>query len=332
MHFFLLAVAFLAATPLLSKVIATPQGSAAQYAGRRLGARSGEMQRKSGFSKVKDILLQAYHGLSEHGTSLLAAGVAFYALFALFPALGAATWVFGLLADPATIHSQFSSLKDVLPAEAWQLIDQQLTVLTQQSASFSRAGIFNLLVAIYSARLAASSMMEALNTVYGVRERRGFLKTNAIAILFTLVGIAILLLAVSLLVVMPVAFGYVGLNSAPALVVHYARWPALAIVMALALAFTYRYGPDRDRARWKWLTWGSATATIIWLIASSGFSWYVSAFGSYDKVYGSIGAVVVLLFWFWLTTFSGLLGAELDHAIERQRGEPAASENSPKAV
>ena len=210
----------------------------------------------------------------------------------------------------------------MVPAEAWQLIDQQLTTLTSKSASFSLAGIISLLVAIYSARTAASSMMGALNVVYGIAENRGFIKTNAIAILFTVLAIVILLLAVGVLVVAPILFNFVGLNSFASEIIRYARWPALAVVMILALTMVYRYGPNRDRARWKWLTWGSATATVIWLIASFGFSWYVSAFNSYDKVYGSIGAVVILLFWFWITSFCGLLGAELDNVMERRRGVP----------
>ncbi len=319
MRFFLLAVAFIAATPLVSKLIAaSPQNRATT-----LNGRSGKSLWAS-LKDIWDIVLCAYRGVGEHNTGLLAAGVAFYALFALFPALGAATWIFGLLANPATIHDQLDSLKDVLPAEAWRLIDQQLTALTSHSTGLSLAGIFSLLVALYSARLAASSMMEALNTVYGTKETRGFLVTNGVAILFTLMAIAILLVAVGVMIVLPIIFSFAGLSSVSADIIRYARWPALALLMALALAFTYRYGPNRKHACWKWLTWGSGFATVLWLIASFGFSWYVSAFNSYDKVYGSIGAVVILLFWFWLTTFSGLLGAELDNAIERKAGVPPA--------
>ena len=215
-------------------------------------------------------------------------------------------------------------MKDVLPAEAWQIIDRQVAALTANSTSLSVAGIFSLLVALYSARTAASAMMEALNTVYGVPEERSFVVTNGIAILFTLMGIAVMLIAVAVMIVLPILFNFVGLSSAFAEVIRYARWPALAVLTALALAVTYRFGPNRVNARWKWLTWGSATATVLWLIASFGFSWYVSAFNSYDKVYGSIGAVVILLFWFWLAGFSGLLGAELDNAIERRAGIPPA--------
>jgi membrane protein len=327
MRFFLLAIAAVAATPLASKFISSPPDG-------RMHDAAAHAQRPAwfNFAEIKDILLRAYHGVGDHSVSLLAAGVAFYALFAIFPALGAATWIFGQLADPATIQNQLNRVRDVLPAEAWAVIDNQLHALTSRNTSLSLAGVVSLLIALYSARLAASSMIQALNAVYGVKETRGFIKTNAIALLFTLVGIAILLIAVAVLVVLPALFNFFGLSSLFTGILRYARWPGLAILMALALALTYRYGPNRDNARWKWLTWGSGTATAVWLIASFGFSWYVSAFNSYDKVYGSIGAVVVLLFWFYISTFSGLLGAELDNAIARQAGEPPARKGSPKAA
>jgi len=301
--------------PLASKMLAT--SSTQEHA---LGAETGS--RSFSLHELKAIVMDTFANVGKHDTSLLAAGVAFYAMFALFPALAAATWIFGLAANPATIHDQLNSLRGVLPQEAWQIIDTQLNTLTSKSTSFSLAGIIGLLIAIYSARAAASSMMGALNVVYSTEDERGFIKTNAIAILFTVLAIVILLLAVGVLVVLPILFNFVGINSFAAEIIRYVRWPALAVVMILALAVVYRYGPHRERARWKWLTWGSATATVIWLIASFGFSWYVAAFNSYDKTYGSIGAVVVLLFWFWVTAFSGLLGAELDNVIERRRGVP----------
>jgi len=301
--------------PLASKMLAT--SSTQEHA---LGTETGS--RSFSLHELKAIVMDTFANVGKHDTSLLASGVAFYAMFALFPALAAATWIFGLVANPATIHDQLNSLRGVLPQEAWQIIDTQLNTLTSKSTSFSLAGIIGLLIAIYSARAAASSMMGALNVVYSTEDERGFIKTNVIAILFTVLAIVILLLAVGVLVVLPILFNFVGINSFAAEIIRYVRWPALAMVMILALAVVYRYGPHRERARWKWLTWGSATATVIWLIASFGFSWYVAAFNSYDKTYGSIGAVVVLLFWFWITAFSGLLGAELDNVIERRRGVP----------
>ncbi len=313
---FLLVLA-IGLAPLISKVLTTSQRDGpAQKVSDKL-----EPYRFS-FHELKAILMGAFNGLSSHNDSLLAAGVAFYALFALFPALAAATWFFGLFADPAMVKQQLDNLRNVLPKEAWTIIDQQLTLLIARSTSFSIAGFISLLVALYSARLAASSMMGALNEVYGIEETRNFVVTNAIAMLFTLLAIFILLAAAGVMVVLPVLFNFMCLHSLSAAIVSYVRWPALAVIMGLALAVLYRYGPDRENARWKWLTWGSGTATLLWLLASLGFAWYVSAFNSYDKIYGSIGAVVVLLFWFWITAFLGLLGAELDNVIERRRGIP----------
>jgi membrane protein len=312
---YLLAVAVLGAMPLASKLLAEASAQRRQSA-----VPGGEASmHRFGFQELKRILIETFNNVSKHNVSLLAAGVAFYAMFALFPALAAATWIFGRLANPSEIHDQLNNLRGVLPQEAWQLIETQLSTLTSRNTSFSLAGIVGLLIAIYSARAAASSMMGALNVVYGTEDTRGFIKTNAIAILFTVLAILILLLAIAVLVALPILFNFAGLNSAASEIMRYVRWPALAMVMILALALVYRYGPHRERAHWKWLTWGSATATVIWLIASLGFSWYVSTFNSYDKIYGSIGAVVVLLFWFWLTAFSGILGAEIDNVIERRR-------------
>ncbi len=320
MRSLLLAAAFAGAMPLVSKLVTAPRQDLARQ--KAESARGERHTHKSTYAEIKAILIDTYKGIGDHGLSLLAAGVAFYAFFAIFPALAAATWIFGLLANPAEIHNQLNNLRDVLPAEAWSLIDKQLNTLTQKSSSFSLAGIVSLVVALYSARLAASSMMQALNTVYGIKEKRSFMVVNALALLFTLVAIVILLAAVAVLVVLPFVFSYLGLSSMWDSAVKYVRWPALAVLMVLALALVYRYGPDRENAQWKWLTWGSGTATVLWLAASLGFAWYVSAFNSYDKVYGSLGAVAILLFWFWITAFAGLLGAELDNVIERRRGVP----------
>jgi membrane protein len=321
-RYFLFTIAMLGVTPLASKILATAStpGARERPIGQGTRSRSERKSHASSFQELRAVLSDTVSNINAHNTSLLAAGVAFYALFALFPGLAAGTWIFGLLANPASILDQLDNLRGVLPKEAWQLIDQQLMALISRSTSLSPTGIVSLLVAIFSARAAASSMMGALNVVYGIEEKRSFVTTNAIAILFTLLAIVLLLIAVGVLVVAPIVFNFVGLHSYASEILRYARWPALAVLMILALALVYRFGPDRKRAHWKWITWGSATATVIWLIASSLFSWYVAAFNSYDKIYGSIGAVAVLLFWFWITAFAGLLGAELDNVIERRLG------------
>jgi membrane protein len=315
---FAVMVALAATVPLASRVLSGGAISSREGA-RALGRARDEKSSPLSFSwaQWKSLLFRVYVAIGADGLGLLAAGVAFYALFAIFPGLGAATWLFSLLADPSAIQQQLNSVRDVLPAEAFDLIQKQLVALTsKQSAGFSMAGLVSLLVALYSARLAASSMMQALNSVYKLEETRGFFKVNAIAILFTAVAIVVFLLAIALLVVMPALFQFIGFPAIIESLVRYLRWPALAALVVLGLALTYRFGPNRENAHWRWITWGSVTATAIWLVASFGFSWYVSAFGSYDRIYGSLGAVVILLFWFWLTAFSALLGAEVDKAIE----------------
>ena len=322
-----LAVA--ATLSLLSRVLSASRTAVSGLPGPPAAARDRAGSPFSfSWKQWKSLLFLLYKAIGSEQVGLLAAGVAFYALFALFPGLGAATWLFSLLADPTTIQQQADQLRDVVPAEAYKLIEQQLVALaSKNSPGFSVAGIVSLLVALYSARLAASSTMQALNVIYKVEETRSFIRTNAIAILFTVVAIVVFLLAIVALVVLPTLFSFIGFPPLVENLVRYLRWPVLAALAVIALALTYRFGPNRRGARWRWITWGSVTATAIWLIASFGFSWYVSAFGSYDRVYGSLGAVVILLFWFWLTAFSALFGAELDRLIEC----PSEHESSPWA-
>ena len=176
----------------------------------------------------KSLLFLLYKAISSEQVGLLAAGVAFYALFALFPGLGAATWLFSLLADPTTIQQQAEQLRDVVPAEAYKLIEQQLIALaSKNSPGFSVAGVVSLLVALYSARLTASSMMQALNVIYKVEETRGFIRTNAIAILFTVVAIVVFLLAIAALVVLPALFSFIGFPPLVENLVRVLRWPIL---------------------------------------------------------------------------------------------------------
>jgi membrane protein len=254
---------------------------------------------------------------SADNTSLLAAGVAFYALLALFPALAFIVAMFGLVTDPAQIQQQLLSLKDVLPAQAWAAIDAQLTVLTRQtSATLSLASLVSLALAFINARLGVYSMMGALNVVYRCEETRSFFRTNLIAFAFTLAAFIIFAINVYAIAAVPGLLKNLGFTSLPATAIHSLRWPALALLMVFSLALAYRYGPGRKNPRWLWISVGSLAATALWLAGSAAFSWYVAAFNSYDRLYGSFGAVVILLYWLWLTAFAALFGAELDMHIQ----------------
>jgi membrane protein len=263
------------------------------------------------------VLICVWKSISADNISLLAAGVAFYMLLAIFPALVFIVAMFGLLADPDQVRQWLLSLKGVLPGEAWNAIDAQVLVLTgQNSASLSLASIFSLLLAFINARLGAYSMMGALNVVYNTPETRSFTLTNLIAFMFTIAALCVLVFNIYAVIAVPRVLDGIGLTESSGSILHTMRWPVLAIIMALSLALVYRYGPDRKDAHWRWVSIGSLAGTILWLAGSTGFSWYVSYFNSYDKVYGSFGAVVILLYWFWLTAFAALMGAELDMQIQ----------------
>src|SRR5271166_2184575 len=263
------------------------------------------------------VLVNVWKSISEDNISLLAAGVAFYMLLAIFPALVFIVAMFGLLTDPDQVRQWLVSLKGVLPSEAWNAIDAQVGVLLgQNSASLSLASIFSLLLAFINARLGAYSMMGALNVVYNAPETRSFTRTNLIAIMFTIAAVCVLVFNIYAVIAVPRVLEGIGLTEFTNSFLHTLRWPVLAVIMALSLALVYRYGPDRKDAHWRWVSIGSLAGTALWLAASTGFSWYVSAFNSYDKVYGSFGAVVILLYWLWLTAFAALMGAELDSQIQ----------------
>jgi membrane protein len=258
-----------------------------------------------------------WKAISADNISLLAAGVAFYTLLALFPALAFIVAMFGLVADPAQIRQELLSLKDILPAEAWAAIDAQLMVLTRQTtATLSLASLLSLVLAFINARLGAYSMMGALNVVYRREETRSFVHINLIAFIFTLAALVIFAFNVYAVAAVPELLKNLGFTNLPNSAIHTMRWPVLVLLMVLGLALLYRYGPDRKNPRWRWLSLGSLAATVLWLAGSTVFYWYAAAFNSYDRLYGSFGAVVILLYWLWLTAFSALMGAELDMHIQ----------------
>jgi membrane protein len=153
---------------------------------------------------------------------------------------------------------------------------------------------------------------------YNETDKRGFIKLNLISLTFTMLAILFGLVAIGAMVVVPIVLNFLGLGSAAAMLVKIARWPALFIVVTLALAILYRYGPSREKAQWRWITWGSVVAAIAWLVVSLLFSWYAENFGSYNKTYGSLGAIIAFMFWIWLSIIVVLIGGELNAETEHQ--------------
>ncbi|MBV8921327.1 YihY/virulence factor BrkB family protein [Bradyrhizobium sp.] len=267
----------------------------------------------------KDILLRAFHNISEHRIMDLAAGVTFYSLLALFPAIAALVAIYGLFADPATLSADLDKMSGVLPGGAIEVIHDQLArLVAQRGSTLGLTFIVSLAISLWSANAAMKSLFGTLNVVYAEPEKRGLVTLNAQSLAFTVGGIVFIVVALGAMVVLPPLLGFLGLSGFTETLLRVGRWPALFVVLMLALAIIYRHGPSREQAQWRWVTWGSAFAALAWLVLSILFSWYAENFGSFNRTYGSLGAVIGFMTWIWLSAIVILIGAELDAEMEHQ--------------
>jgi membrane protein len=267
----------------------------------------------------KDILLRIYRNIGEHRVVALAAGMTFYSLLAIFPALAALVAIYGLFSNPDSIASHLDKLSGFLPGGAMEIARDQLTrVASKGRQTLGLTFLISLGVSLWSANAAMKSLFDTLNIVYRETEKRSFIKLNLVSLAFTLAGILFVLVAMGAVVVLPPALNHVGLSEKADLLVRIGRWPAMFVILTLALAVIYRFGPSRETPRWRWITWGSAAAAILWIAASALFSWYAGSFGKFNETYGSLGAVIGFMTWLWISAIVILLGAELDAEMEHQ--------------
>jgi membrane protein len=279
----------------------------------------------------KDILLRVYEGISDDRIPANAAGVTFYALLALFPGIAALVSIYGLFADPNTIVSHLDAISGVAPGGAIDVIREELTRLAEQgSATLGISFVVSLVISLWSANSGIKALFDALNVVYGEKEKRSFIRLNALTLCFTVATIAFVLIALAAVVALPVMLNYLPLPGVTAVLLEIARWPILLVLVAFGLTLIYRYGPSRTEPRWQWITWGSAFAAITWLAASALFSWYAANFGNFNKTYGSLGAIIGFMMWMWLSIIVVLVGGKLNAEIEHQTvRESAAGQPKP---
>jgi membrane protein len=264
-------------------------------------------------------LKRTWTAIGDDNISIVAGGVAFYALLSIFPAFTALVALYGLIADPGQVEGQLSALEGFLPPEATKLLSEQLQSLTQAPKTGIGIGLaVSVVLALWSARAGTGALMTALDIAYGERETRSLVKFNMIAFGMTAAMIIFGIIALLLVAVIPAILRVLPLPESLAYLISFARWPILALCAAAALALLYRYGPSRREPRWRWVSWGSGVATAFWIIASIGFSIYVAKFADYNKTYGSLGAVVILLMWFYISAYIFLAGAELSAELECQ--------------
>jgi membrane protein len=279
-----------------------------------------------------DIAWRVYEEIGNDRILAVAAGVTFYALLALFPAIAAFVSLYGLFADPGTINDHLASLAGLLPSGAIDVIGEQVKRITSKPGGALGLAFFSgLAISIWSANAGMKAIFDALNVAYGEGEKRNFIWLNLQSLSFTFGALVFLAIGVTVVVVVPVALNYLGLGGLGEWLVWIGRWPAMFAIILLALAVLYRYGPSRGRPEWRWVTPGSILAAAGWIVFSMLFSWYVGSFGSYNETYGSLGAAIGFLTWVWLSTTIVLVGAELNAEIEHQT-EKDTTEGAPEPL
>jgi len=307
-----------------TRTTSPPSAPRSHWADRRALDNDGRGRHATAPSKIpargwKDILLRVYANISKHRILALAAGMTYYSILAIFPAIAALVAVYGLFSDPSTIARHLDQLGGFLPGGAIDVAREQLTrVASKESQALGLTFLVGLGVSLWSSNAAMKSLFDTLNIVHDEEEKRGFLKLNAISLGFTIGGVLFVLAALGSILVVPILLQHVGLSNAGDLLLRLGRWPSMYLILTFALAVIYRYGPSRETPKWRWITWGSAMAALLWLAVSGMFSWYAANFGNFNETYGSLGAVIGFMTWLWISAIVILLGAEIDAEIEHQ--------------
>jgi membrane protein len=263
------------------------------------------------------IVRRAFAESSKDNVSMLAGGVAFFGFLAIFPALIALVSLYGLVADPAQAAQTLESVTSGLPESARPLVAEQLqAVVTSSSGGLTTGLVIAALAALFSASSGTQNLMAAVNIAYDETEGRGAVKLRALALALTLGAVVFVIVSIALVAVAPVVLDHLGVVGQ--VVGQIVRWVLLVLLVVVGLAVLYRVAPDRDAPRLRWVSLGSVAATVLWVVGSVVFSLYVNNFGSYNKTYGALAGVIVLMLWMYLSAYIVLLGAEINSESELQ--------------
>lgn len=266
-----------------------------------------------------DIVWRMLRAARRDRITILAASVAFYALLALFPTIAAVISLWGLLFDPLQAGQQLYEISRFMPSDAANLIDQQAQQVVENTESGNgMTALVGLLIAMFIASKAVGVLVIGLNVVYGEQEKRPLLLRGVVLVLLTFGLIGMTLVSLGFIAIVPAVVDSLMIEPPVDRALKWLRWPALLVIMSLLIALLYRYAPYRRSAQWRWLSYGTILATLLWLLGSGGLSLYVRYFSSFSELYGSLGAVIALMMWFWMSAFVVLLGAEVNSEMERQ--------------
>lgn len=265
------------------------------------------------------VLVRVAQQSREDNVPMVAAGCAFFSLLSAFPAIFTIILIYSMILDPAGVEHQFEALGGFIPEQITDPVGAQLQDIASQSRQeLGWSLVLTFAFTLWTASAGMKAMFSAMNVAYEERETRNPLVFHSLGVALTLLGLVTITIMLVLIVGVPTVMARIGLGEFTLWIINFLRWPALMLLMIVALAVIYRFGPARKGARLQWVSWGAVLATVIWMVASFAFSTFVANFATFNKTYGSLGAAVVLLLWFFLTSFAVLLGAELNSELEMQ--------------
>jgi membrane protein len=278
------------------------------------------------FKGWKDTILRVKEGVSHDRISLISAAMAYYLLFSFVPAITSIVLLYAFFSDPAEISGHISSVSQFLPEELQSILQTQLGGLASKASStLGFSALFTILFSLWGASKGSKALTEGLNIIYGEEDNRGFLKSLGLSLFLTFLGAVMSLIAMAVIVVYPAVVKLFNLPAPLETIMGFGSWVILLALFSLFLSVAYRYCPCRREPKWKWVSWGAVIASVLWAIASALFSWYAAEFGNFNKTYGSLGAVIVLMTWFYISSFVVLLGGEINAELEHQTKKDSTS-------
>lgn len=268
---------------------------------------------------LRDVFWRVFHEITTDRVMLISAGVTFYLLLAIFPALAALVSLYGLVAYPSTMTDHLNALATLLPPGSFEIVaDQVASLAASRDRTLGLTFFAGLIIALWSTRNGVLAIFDAMNVAYDEDEKRGLFKRNMIGLAFTTGGILGLIVLIGLVAVLPATLTYLWLDGSDERLLLILRWPLLLVLAFVAVTCIYRYGPSRAPARLRWLTWGAGLTVVAWIVMSAGFSFYLSNFADYNAAYGAFGALMGLLIWIWLSVGILIVGAEVNAELEHQ--------------
>jgi membrane protein len=274
-------------------------------------------------------ILATFRQIKKGNLGLISAGVAFFTMLSLFPALAALVAILSLIADPAVVIAQLEEVQGLMPEEVYRILKARIvSMVSTSSNTLGWAGVLSISFALFSARAGVGALMQGLNAVYG-QDNRGSLRHFLRAVLLTISLVAVGIVALLALVVAPLVLAFIPLGAASAFLADALRWTIAVAVIFAGIGLLYRFGPNRTSKGISWVTPGSIFAATSWALVSIAFSYYVANFGNYNEIYGSIGAVIAMLIWLWISSFLVLLGAALNAELEARRLIPEQAPHGP---